>query len=142
MSEERRASSYNLRIRQESTSGCALRAAVSQKEEERKTLGSQVLCQSERLERGHVCYSTWSPVNKGRSIRDGKEHLFCSGALLSSLLWSAWPMHCDLEPLLAREEHIHLSAVCRIVSIALLLFACVRNGGEGIVGWEHCLFCC
>ena len=55
MSEGKRASSYHLSIRQESTSGCALRAAVSQKEEERETLSSQVLCQSEGLERGHVC---------------------------------------------------------------------------------------
>lgn len=40
MSEEKWASSYNLRIRQEITSGCALRAAVSQKEKERETLSS------------------------------------------------------------------------------------------------------
>lgn len=60
-----------------------MRAAVSLKEEERKTLSSQLLGQSERLERGHVCYSTRSPVNKGESIRDGKEDLFYSGALLS-----------------------------------------------------------
>ena len=50
-----------------------MRAAVSQKEEGRKMLRSQLLRQSERLERGHVCYSTWSPVNKARASGMGRK---------------------------------------------------------------------
>lgn len=30
-----------------------------------------------------VCYSVWNPMNKGKSSRDGKEHFFYSGALVS-----------------------------------------------------------
>lgn len=46
-------------------------------------------------------------------------------------------MDCDLEPLLAREEQISLSAVYSIATI-VLLYACACDGGEGILGWEHC----
>lgn len=47
-------------------------------------------------------------------------------------------MDCDLEPLLAREEQISLSAVCSIATIVLLLYPCACDGGEDILGWEHC----
>ena len=49
-----------------------------------------------------VCYSVWSPMNKGKSSRDGKQHFFYSGALVSWLLWTVWPMNYDLEPSLAK----------------------------------------
>jgi len=46
-------------------------------------------------------------------------------------------MHCDREPVLAREERVRLSAVCSVVTAVLLLYACACDGGEGILGWEH-----
>lgn len=105
-----------------------------------EALGSQVLCQSERLERV-TCVTARGPREQGQKHQgqEGTFILFGCSPVLTAVACLA--MHCSLEPLLARRS-IHLSAVCSLVSIALLLSACARDGGEGIVGWEHCLFCC
>ena len=113
------------------------------------TFWGQLSSKRKKRERGRVLSSCirWPCVlprvglhAQAKSIRDGKEHLFYSGAHVSWLLWTAWPMNHDLEPWLEKEGY--LSVVCSIVSVVLLLYACVYGGGEGIQGWEHCSFLC